>query len=472
MSVRRKLIIWMLLVLLAVFGAVGFVTVRAVRSELTARLDRSMKDGVRSAVAASQILTPEQSDAFDVPTESAWALVDDEGIHVAREEDGDRQVPAADLSRFSVDDLLDRAGEPFSVDALDGGAKVRVVTAQMDARRVLVMMRSTASIDETVTTVARAFFVVGGAAFVATVIAVAIVARAAMRPVEEMIDFAHDVGAGDLGRRAPAGAGATEVGRLANALNAMAGRLEEAFRDKERSEQQMREFLSDASHELRTPLTIVRAHAEMYRNPGFAPEDARAYAATIEAESVRMGRLVDDLLLLARLDKGQELERIEVDLAAVVTTSAHAAALLDTARTLAVDVPPHPVLVRGDEHRLRQAVDNLLANVRVHGGDAASVDVQLSVDGDEAVISVADDGPGVDAAELARLTDRFYRAERARHVGRPGSGLGLSIAAAVVAGHDGTIELASNGRGFRATLRLPRTGRGGASLDAVEQERA
>jgi two-component system OmpR family sensor kinase len=449
----------MLLVLVAVFGTVGVVTVRAVRSELMARLDRSMEDGARGAVAATQILTPEQTGAFaEYPSQTAWVLVDERGVHYgppARDADG--EIPAADLGGYSLDDLLARAGQPFTVDSVNGSENLRVVSVDIGDRSALVMARSTQSIDETVGNLRRIIVAISGAALVVTVIAVVVVARTAMRPVDEMIDLAHAIGDGELSRRAQSADANTEVGRLANALNAMLERLEQAFHDKELSEQQMREFLSDASHELRNPLTSIRTHAEMFRNPGFAPEATAEYAARIEAEAVRMGRLVDDLLLLARLDKGRELESCEVDLVALVTDSVNRASLVDPDRAVSLLAPAEPVVVVGDEQRLRQAIDNLLTNVRVHAGHDASASVRIERSDDDAVISVVDDGAGVDATELARLTDRFFRAECAKQQGRPGTGLGLSIVAAVVAGHDGTVELESNGHGFAATMRLPLT---------------
>jgi two-component system OmpR family sensor kinase len=319
-SIRRKLLVWMLVVFVGVFGAIGFTTVRAVRSELTDRLDRSMLDGVRGAVTAAAVLTPEQTDAFGArPSETAWVVVDDDGIHAGNPaQDSDGVVPAADLSGYTVDSLLDAEGDPFTVSGVDGSTKLRVASAALDDRSVLVMVRPMTSIDDTVASLTKKFVLIAAGALAISVIAVAVVGRAAVRPVEDMIDLAHAIGEGEMSRRAATTDSSTEVGRLAEALNAMLERLEQAFRDKDASERQMREFLSDASHELRNPLTSIRAHAEMSRNPALSPDDAKDYAARIESEVVRMGRLVDDLLLLARLDRGRELEVTEVDVVSLV----------------------------------------------------------------------------------------------------------------------------------------------------------
>jgi signal transduction histidine kinase len=235
----------------------------------------------------------------------------------------------------------------------------------------------------------------------------------------------------------------------------MLERIEQAFRDKETSELQLREFLSNASHELRNPLMSIRAHAEMYRNPGFSADDTMAYAARIEAETTRMGRLVDDLLLLARLDQGTELEVAEIDVVSVVEQAVTAARVIDPDQLVTLDVPDDPVWVMGDGQRLRQAIDNLLTNVRIHGGPTVAAAVRVERVGPDVVVSVEDDGPGVDAVDLGSLTDRFFRAEPARAQGRPGTGLGLSIASAVVAGHEGRMDFRSNGRGFAVSLHLP-----------------
>jgi two-component system OmpR family sensor kinase len=457
-SIRRKLLLWMLLVFLVVFGAIGITTTRAVRHELTARLDRTMIDAVQGAVTASAVLTPEQSSAFaqQAPSETAWLVVGEEGVRggqSAQDEEG--VVPDADLSDHQLDDLLDHAGEPFTVSSADGSRQLRAVAAPFGDRQALVMVRSMSSIDETVSNLTRTFVLIAAAALLVSVVAVAIVGRLAVRPVEEMIDLAHAIGEGELSRRATPGDRSTEVGRLAEALNAMLERLERAFHDKDVSERQMREFLSDASHELRNPVTSVRAHAEMIRNPAFAQEDALAYASRIEAEAVRMGRLVDDLLLLARLDQGSELDASDVDVVALVADAVDGASVVDPSASITLEAPDLPITVRADAHRLRQAIDNLMTNARVHGGADASVVVRVARVDDHAIVSVSDDGPGVDADELARLSDRFYRAECARRQGRPGRGLGLSLVWGVVAGHHGALALASDDRGFVATVRLP-----------------
>ncbi len=216
----------------------------------------------------------------------------------------------------------------------------------------------------------------------------------------------------------------------------------------------MRRFVADASHELRTPVAALRAYAELYRRGADSrPEDLARLLARIESETERMGGLVDDLLLLTRLDEGRPLKSEAVDVGAVATEAVEAARAVDPGRELALAVAGS-VEVRGDRDRLRQVVDNLLANVRAHtpAGSPASVSVFVSEEG-RAVVEVADSGPGISAEEAERVFERFYRADPSRS--GPGSGLGLSLVSAIVRAHGGTASVRtpfSGGAVFRVEL--------------------
>ena len=251
------------------------------------------------------------------------------------------------------------------------------------------------------------------------------------------------------------------MGEVARALNTMLGRIEEAFAQRDATEEQLRRFIADASHELRTPLAAVTAYAEMFDRAAVDhPEDLGRVIGGIQAESGRMGSLVEDLLLLARLDEGRPLERKPVELVAV---SADAVA---AARAVGPDWPvelraERPVDITGDAARLRQVLDNLLANVRAHTPAGTTARVTVSEDGDEALVEVADDGPGLTAEEASRVFERFYRADpsRSRHHG--GTGLGLGIVAAIVAAHGGKVDVsAAPGSGTTFRVHLPLDGPG------------
>ncbi|MGH9101667.1 MAG: sensor histidine kinase [Acidimicrobiales bacterium] len=296
--------------------------------------------------------------------------------------------------------------------------------------------------------------------------------RLGLRPLDDMVRTADGIAAGDLARRVGRADTTTEVGRLGTALNAMLERIEASFAAQQASEGRLRRFVADASHELRTPLTSIRGYAELFRR-GAAdrPQDLALAMRRIESEASRMGVLVDDLLLLARLDQGRPLDRETVDLTALVTDAVSDFRAVDPGRPVSLDAPA-PILVEGDEVRLRQVVGNLLTNARVHTPPGTTVRAGVSVEGETALLEVADDGPGLAPEQAERVFERFYRADTSRHHGdASGSGLGLSIVAAVVRAHGGEAAVSSApGRGATFSIRLPlRPGDGGTH---PEEERA
>ncbi|WP_344518091.1 sensor histidine kinase, partial [Paractinoplanes durhamensis] len=304
------------------------------------------------------------------------------------------------------------------------------------------------------------------------------------------------IAAGDLTQRVPDpeahdGEPVTELGRLSRALNAMLTQIEAAFTARAesesaalaseaiakdaagaalasesravRSEAKMRQFVADASHELRTPLTTIRGFAELYRQGAVTgAEDVARLVRRIEDEASRMGLLVEDLLLLARLDRERPLELGPVELPVLALDAVHAARATAPDRSIELEIrdePEHLVAV-GDELRLRQVIGNLMTNALVHTPPEAAVVVRLFAAPDNrAVIEIADTGPGLSAEQKAHVFERFYRADeaRTRRVDRTetGTGLGLAIVAAIVHAHDGTVEVDSEpgaGATFRVTL--------------------
>jgi two-component system OmpR family sensor kinase len=268
-----------------------------------------------------------------------------------------------------------------------------------------------------------------------------------------------------LDERVPGENDRTEVGRLARTVNVMLSRIQQAFAQRDAteaalraSEERLRRFVADASHELRTPLAAVSAYAELFdRGASEHPDDLRRVMTGIQGEASRMGRLVEDLFLLARLDEGRPLERQPVDLTALAAEAVQTATAVGPAWPVSL-AAERPVEVIGDEARLRQVVDNLLANVRAHTPAGTPVVVSVSAvptptGPDEAVIEVADRGPGVGEG-AARIFERFYRADPSRS--RGGTGLGLAIVAAIVAAHTGRVAATDRpGGGTVVTVRLP-----------------
>jgi two-component system OmpR family sensor kinase len=293
------------------------------------------------------------------------------------------------------------------------------------------------------------------------------VVRLGLRPLDAIGTTAAAIAAGDLSKRVERAESRTEVGRLGIALNAMLAQIESAFNVRAATERKLRRFVADASHELRTPLAAVRAYAELFsRGADRHPDDLGRAMSGIERESERMTLLVDDLLLLARLDEGRPLERKPVELDRVVGEAVETAVTVEPGRAVALEAQRASVL--GDRDRLRQIVDNLLSNVRAHTPPGTPVRVRVGPDDGFAVIEVEDSGPGMTQDEADRVFERFYRTDRSRSRTSGGVGLGLSIVAAVAEAHGGSVAATSEpGKGsrFRISLPLHRRRNGGSTDD-------
>ena len=293
-----------------------------------------------------------------------------------------------------------------------------------------------------------------GITLLAVVVLALVVIRVGLRPLDDMVTTAATIAEGDLSHRVRRADGRSEVGRLGLALNAMLGQIESAFSRQLASEERLRRFVSDASHELRTPLTSIRGYAELFRSGAAErPEDLAKAMERIEGEATRMGGLVDDLLLLARLDQGRPLQPVAVDVAGLAADAVADArvAVPGSPVTLAA---PDPVVVMGDAHQLRQVLVNLVSNAQKHTPVGTPIEVRAFASGGEGVIEVADSGPGLSEEQRERVWDRFWRAERTP---AGGSGLGLSIVAAIASAHRGRVSVRSEpgaGATFRVSLPL------------------
>ncbi len=281
------------------------------------------------------------------------------------------------------------------------------------------------------------------------------IVRVGLLPLDRMGHTASSIAGGDLSHRVESTDPRTEVGRLGIALNAMLDRLESAFAKREESEDRLRQFIADASHELRTPLASIRGYAELFRM-GAASDPAETARAMqrIEEEATRMGVLVEDLLMLARLDELPDVPHTDVDLAALARDA------VDDARATApdreIDVRSEPAEVLGDAHQLRQVLGNLLRNALVHTPAGTPIEVGVEREDGRARLTVRDHGPGLPTDDPSALFERFWRAERGRERGRAGAGLGLAIVAAIVDAHDGEVEAVNApGGGAAFVVRLP-----------------
>ena len=341
-------------------------------------------------------------------------------------------------------------------DAGDVGFRVEAIGPQTGEGTLVVAVPLT----EMRATLGRLFaieaFVTIGVALAAGLLAVWAV-RLGLRPLRAMGETAGAIAAGDLSRRVEPADDRTEIGMLGTSLNTMLGQIEAAFEERRASEARLRRFVADASHELRTPLTSIRGYAELFRRGADArPEDLATSMARIEAEAERMGVLVDDLLLLARLDQGRQLERKQVDVSRLVEDAVDAAHAIEPGRS--IDVTANPgATIEGDPGRLRQVVDNLLENARVHTPSGTATHVAVARQDGAVVLTVADEGPGMDPEVATRAFERFYRGDPARARATGGVGLGLSIVAAIVQAHGGAVRVIDGSPGTAVEVRLPIT---------------
>lgn len=378
--------------------------------------------------------------------------------------------PSADLGV----DLTARDGERLARVPVDGRPHTVELSALDDYRviasagrdgDVLIVGLPLEPVQATVHRLELVAASVFGLALVVTGVAGAFWVRWSLRPLSRVAATAGRVselplasGEVALPPRAPEPDPHGEVGQMAAAFNRMLGHVEGALTKRHASEERLRRFAADASHELRTPVASVRGHAELaLLHPGPVPPEVTRALQRITAESARMGEMVDDLLLLARLDAGRPLERQPVDLTHLVLDAVTDARATGTDHRWTLDLPENPVTVPGDAHRLHQVLANLLANARLHTPVGTKVTVTLETGPDSALLSVHDDGPGVPEAIRPDVFERFTRAEHRRRADAPGggAGLGLSIVAAVVEAHGGSVDVASRPGSTQFTVRLP-----------------
>ncbi|HEX5096103.1 MAG TPA: HAMP domain-containing sensor histidine kinase [Acidimicrobiia bacterium] len=453
MSLRTRLSL--LLVVLAAVGLVvaGYVTHRATRTYLVDRVDGQLEDSLKSP----QVLFPNNS--FGAEGRVARTLPP--GTFAELRDSFGNAFESTDRVLQNPPELPDEI-EPGKIIELDNphfrvtAGIVNVRAGPQVGQALMVVAIPMRDVDETLSHLRFVELVVAAIVLAALALLGWLIVRRELRPLEQMAETAGAIAAGDLTQRVEYENETNEVGRLGVALNAMLGQIEAAFAEREASESKLRQFVGDASHELRTPLTSIRGYAELFRR-GAAdrPEDLDKAMRRIEEEAVRMGVLVDDLLLLARLDQGRPLQRDTVDLAQLATDAVDDARAATPARDITY-VANGAVTVTGDEARLRQVLANLLSNACAHAGPDAHVACTVHTDNGDAVIEVRDDGPGMSADDAAHVFERFWRADKARTRSSGGAGLGLSIVAAIAEAHGGKAEVeTAPGQGAVFRVRVP-----------------
>ncbi|MFJ8827738.1 sensor histidine kinase [Streptomyces sp. NPDC102467] len=447
--------------------AVGITTALALRGFLMGRLDQQLTaSGGRFAASLEHEAKPDSDNHPDTRGQAELTM-------------GARLLDATVTQAAVVDDAADRPLDLTAEDrralaavpaddeqghsiALSSLGAYRVTAVHGDDGDVLVTGLPLHPVEETVHRLEAVEAVVFGAALLATGTAGALWVRMSLRPLRRVTAQAAGVArlplaSGDVAMPDPLPDTdpRTEVGQVGSALNHMLGHVENALTRRQASEERLRHFAADASHELRTPVANIRGHAELaLRHDGPLSGEVRHALDRISAESRRMTSLVDDLLLLARLDAGRPLEHRTVDLTLLILDTADDARAAGPTHRWALDLPEEPVTVPGDAHRLQQALGNLLANARTHTPPGTQVTIALSPEPDCVRVSVTDNGPGIPEEIGPEVFGRFVRADHARSRSSGSTGLGLAIVHAVVTAHGGTVDVTSRpGRTvFRLTL--------------------
>lgn len=376
-------------------------------------------------------------------------------------QDGRQRAPSqASLDRLTS---LETSRKPQTVDLAELG-EYRVASVALQGGEVLYQGLPAGQVQDTIRTLLLLETLLVLAGVGATAVAGRALIRHQLTPLREVAATAHEVAQMPLSKgavgetvRVPEDLTdpTTEVGQVGEALNQLLAHVEQSLDARHESEQQARQFLADASHELRTPLSTIKGYAELSRRMK-DPAQLEEVLSKVEDEGERMARLVEDMLLLARLDAGREIQPTEVDLTRLVAEAVHDQTVVAADHTWRVELPAEPVTLEGDEQRLHQLVTNLLRNAARHTPAGTTVETSLVVDDGTITLSVADDGPGVDPELLPNIFDRFARGDSSRTRASGGSGLGTSLVRAIAHAHGGTASVASVPGDTRFTVTLPR----------------
>jgi two-component system OmpR family sensor kinase len=467
---RTQLVALVVVLLTVAFALVALVTAIELHRFLAERLDQQLQAaGGRYAVALEHPDRAADGDdrQFEIAGQAAGTL----GARVVN-----GVVTAAHVVGHDADDAASEPGstaraalarlrpaaKPRTVE-LPGLGKYRVLVQRGDDGDLLITGLPMRSVEDTTGRLIGIEGVVFGVVLVVVAVGGAIFVRLALRPLNRVAETAARVadlplssGTVELGERAPESAPNTEVGKLSGAFNHMLEHVESSLQSRQASEDRLRRFLADASHELRTPVAIVRSHAELARRTGGAlPPEVMHSLERIDAESERMGHLVDDLLLLARVDSGRPLDRNDVDVTRLVLDAVSDAQVAGPDHRWQLELPEEPLTVIGDEHALHQVVANPLATARTHTPAGTVVRAGVRADGEDVEIEISDNGPGIPPDLLPGIFERFVRADERRSATTGSSGLGLAIVQAIARRHGGTVTVESRPGATTFRVRLP-----------------
>lgn len=477
-SLRSRLVLGVVLLTALGFVLSSVVAQSALQNYLLGQVDQeliSISGYTLPRVAESGLASDDEDDYWEnhrgrprpersqqplqrIPTTTSVTLIDAQG-NVLSELGGDLNTASASsiLKGFTPDEALEEDGEPFTIS--EDGQNFRAIAQVLpNGAGTAVAAQSLGELEKTIQQLRFFFLLIGLLLITLVAIASRTVIKIGMRPLEDVERTAEEIAAGNLSARMPESEPTTEVGRLITSLNSMLSRIETSFAARTESENRLRRFVADASHELRTPITAIRGFSELYRQGAVTGEQpTKELIGRIEGESMRMGSLVEDLLLLARLDQARQMESKPVDLNTLVEDAVASARVAGPQHTVNFTPPSEEIFTLGDEARIHQVVANLLANARAHTPAGTTIDVTLDSSEDGVRISVADNGPGLSDDDQKKIFERFYRADPSRvRVDGEGSGLGLSIVDAVMRAHGGSVSVQSElGNGATFTLFFP-----------------
>jgi two-component system OmpR family sensor kinase len=456
-AIRTKIAAAMAVLLIVAVTIIGLVTVQTVSNHLVNQLDQKLhgvldQGGIRSA--------PGIMDGEIPYNEFAILIFDDTGAIVGGTAAGYKDDP------YSLPDITSPPAESgyFNVDSADGTMTYRAVTAAdinvtykgVPGAYTIVVATSMEGVEATIATLSRTVIITGLVVAGLGILAAWIITRRGLRVVDHMVADAETVASGNLDHRITAADPRTEMGRLSLALNRMVSRLTDAITQRDRQHERLRQFVADAGHELRTPLTAIGGYVQLYES-GATPQGEKLDRAMsrIGSENARLAKLVDDLMVLSRLDEEVGGDRELVELTQLAQDAVDDAEVADSTHPISLSAR-QPLTVVANEGQLRQVLVNLLTNARVHTPRGTTIDVSVAENAGWAVLRVADHGPGIPAEHRQKVFDRFYRADPSRSRATGGSGLGLSIVSSIVAAHGGEIRLESEpGEGTTVEVRLP-----------------
>jgi two-component system OmpR family sensor kinase len=464
LSLRARLLIAVAAVALVGLVLADIATYTALRSFLVDRVDESLTAAHRPLIQSlfGPLDRSPGGDAGALASAAPGAYIE------LRAPDGSALVSGSTRGAFATSrprlpdqvsglgSSSDASATFFTVDSRGGNGQFRVRAERLPDDSVLMVALPLSDVNSTLHRLIWTEILVTAAVLLGAVGLGLWLVRVGLRPLRNIESTAANIAGGELSLRVPQADERTEVGRLGMALNTMLERIEDAFGKQQASEERLRRFVADASHELRTPVSAVGAYAELFeRGAQQRPADLARVLRGIRVETARMQALIEDLLLLTRLEEGRPLERQPVELVGLAGEAAEAAQTIGGEWPVSIEAD-EPVEVSGDRMRLREILDNLLANVRTHTPPGTRTTVRVRRDGDEAILEVADQGPGLDAEDAARVFERFYRADPSRARDRGGTGLGLAVVAALIEAHGGRVELDTTpGSGATFRVRLP-----------------